>query len=333
MRSIIECDVDALKQRLPEYLAAIGHTPIIRANGIQLDCRCPLHADREPSLSADLKNDAWIWFCYPCKVGGTVIELHAARTDRSTRSDFKTICREVGELVGVEAVTITGATSYKRPAPKPPPPKPSKAIGADELEAMTAPWRARLYGDEKLRNAFAAELKLSPDTLQRLTMPSLDALGIAPAGLKLRKTDGTFCTLRVPRLAYIGDGAYKIRDPFGTGKPRFWRVGELRRPWRSHWLTRSAPIIADVHLVESETSAAALIEAGYESPFENGSCVCAASGADGFDAAWVPLFAGRTVHFWPDDNAAGERFYEETAAILHGTAKSIRRHNLKYQDA
>ena len=333
MESKIECDVDALKQRLPEYLAAIGHTPIIRANGASLEALCPLHDDHNPTFDASRKDDAWVWFCFFCGVGGTVIELHAARTDRSTKSDFKTICREVGELVGVEPVTITGATSYKRATPKPPPPKPSKAIGADELEEMTAPWRARLYGDEKLRNKFAAELKLSPDTLQRLTMPSLDALGIAPAGLKLRKTDGTFCTLRVPRLAYIGDGAYKIRDPFATGKPRFWRVGELRRPWRSHWLTRSAPIIADVHLVESESSAAALIEAGYESPFENGSCVCAASGADGFDAAWVPLFAGRTVHFWPDDNAAGERFYEETAAILHGTAKSIRRHNLKYQDA
>jgi hypothetical protein len=139
------------------------------------------------------------------------------------------------------------------------------------------------------------------------------------------KTDGTTCTLHKPRLAYIGDGGYKIRDPFGTGTPRFWRVGELRRPWRSHWLSR-APSIADVHLVESESSAAALIEAGYDDPFGKRSCVIATSGANGFEPAWMPMFKGRAVHFWPDDDRAGKRFFQDTAALLHGTASRISTH-------
>jgi len=218
-----------------------------------------------------------------------------------------------------------------RKIPPPSPAKVSKAISADELEDITSPWRTRLYEDTKLRESFAHELQLCPDTLRRLTMPSLDALGIAPAGWILRKADGSTCSLRIPRLAYIGDGGYKIRDPFGTGKPRFWRVGELRRPWRSQRLTRSVPFISDVHLVESESTAAALIEAGFEDPFHAGTCVVATSGANGFEATWKPLFAGRAVHFWPDNDPAGQRFYEETAALLHGTAKRIFSHQFHSQ--
>ena len=97
-------------------------------------------------------------------------------------------------------------------------------------------------------------------------------------------------------------------------------------------LTRSAPVITDVHLVESESTAAALIQAGFNAPFHKGTCVTATSGCNGFDAAWIPMMAGRNVHFWPDDDPAGERFYNETAALLHGTAKRICRHKLTYHN-
>ena len=95
---------------------------------------------------------------------------------------------------------------------------------------------------------------------------------------------------------------------------------------------RNEPFISDVHLVESESTAAALIEAGFDDPFHTGTCVVATSGANGFEATWKPLFAGRTVHFWPDNDPAGQRFYEETAALLHGTAKRLCCHKLNYQN-
>ena len=316
-------NADTLKTLLPEYLHAVGYPPKITANGSRLNACCPLHADTNPSFTANLKDDVWLWYCHPCGVGGAIMELHAARTGLSARGDFATICREIAELVGLDATTAPAAPM--RTTPRPVKVKESKAINADELERMTTPWRSRLYEDTALREFFALELGLAPDTLKRLTMPSLDALGITPAGLKVMKADRTTCTLHKPRLVYIGDGGYKIRDPFGTGTPRFWGVGELRRPWRSHWLSR-APNITDVHLVESESTAAALIEAGYEDPFGSRSCVVATSGANGFEPSWLPLFKGRVVHFWPDTDDAGTGFFQDTAALLYGTSSRILTH-------
>lgn len=305
-------DAAALKPRLPDYLSAIGHLPVIHPSGSRLTALCPLHPDKKPSFTAKLNGEAWEWFCHPCGVGGTVIELHAARTGRNAKAEFKTIFEEVAALIGLDP----GTAPLTRRTPPPAPAKASKVIAAEELEPMTTPWRMRLNEDRALCEAFAGELGLSPETLRRLTTPSLVALGITPAGLRIQKADGSFCTLPNPRLAYIGDGGFKVRDPFGTGAPRFWKVGELRRPWRSHWLCRPAPAITDVHLVESESTAAALIEAGIHDPFHQGACVVATSGSNGFDAAWKSLFAGRTVHFWPDNDPAGLRFFEETAGII-----------------
>jgi len=329
MNSSTHFDAAVLKQRLPDYLAAIGHSPVFQSGGNRLTARCPLHQDAKPSFTARLNGETWEWFCHPCGVGGTVIELHAALSGRNTSTEFKPICEEVAALVGL-LPGMSLAPPPTRPAP-PAPAKVSKALDADEMEKQTTSWRIQLQQDTALREVIVGELGLSPCTLQRLTTPSLDAFGIAPAGLVLVKADGTSCALRMPRLAYIGDGGYKIRDPFGNGKPRFWRVGELRRPWRSHWLLRSTPQITDVHLVESESTAAALIEAGFENPFHDGTCVVATSGCSGFDPAWLPLFAGRRVHFWPDNDPAGLRFFEETAALLHGTARGICRHQFHTQ--
>jgi len=317
-------DAETLKQRLPHYLSAIGHPPIFHASGSRLTALCPLHEDRNPSFTARLNSEAWEWFCHPCGIGGTIIELHAARSCRNVKAEFKTICEEIAALVHLDPATAQAPSA--RRAPPQAPAKVSKAIDADELERLTTPWRMRLYEDTALCEAFARDLGLLPDTLHNLTTPSLDALGVAPAGLSLSKADGTTYALPAPRLAYIFDGGYKIRDPFATGRPRFWRIGELRRPWGSYWLCRRAPFISDVHLVESESTAAALIEAGFNDPFHKGSCVVATSGSNGFDPTWVPLFAGRTVHFWPDKDPAGLRFLEETATALQGTAKRICRH-------
>jgi hypothetical protein len=321
-------DAETLKLRLPHYLSAIGHPPVFLANGNRLTALCPLHQDKKPSFTAKMNGEAWEWFCHPCGVGGTIIELHAALSGRNVKTQFRTICEEIAALVSIDfASSLSPAsTPTKSPVPSLGSAKAAKAIDADELERLTTPWRARLQEDKVLREAFARELQLSPETLCRLTTPALDSLGIAPAGLILTKSDGSTCKLPMPRLAYISDGGYKIRDPFGTGRPRFWRAGEQRRPWGSYWLCRPAPVITDVHLVESESTAAALIEAGFSDPFHQGNCVVATSGSSGFDPAWIPLFAGRTVHFWPDNDPAGQRFFHDTAASLHGTAKRICRH-------
>lgn len=329
MHTSTRVDADTLKQRLPDYLSAVGHPPVFHANGTSLTALCPLHQDKKPSFTAKYNGEAWVWFCHPCGVGGTIIELHAASSGMSVNAEFKTICAEIAALISLDPATASASPAHRTPPPAPA--KASKAISAHEMERLTTPWRTELNENTKLREAFTRELQLSPETLRRLTTPSLDALGIAPAGLILTKADGTTCTLKKPKLAYIGDGGFKIRAPFGAGGPRFWRVGELRRPWRSHWLCRAAPTITTVHLVESESTAAALIEAGLNDPFHEATCVVATSGANGFDPAWVSLFKGLNVHFWPDNDPAGQRFFQETATLLHATAKRIRQHHLNYQ--
>jgi hypothetical protein len=68
--------LDALKARLPDYLQSLGLEPRLR--GRQLSCRCPLHADSKPSFTATRKDGVWLWHCFPCAKGGTIIDLHAA---------------------------------------------------------------------------------------------------------------------------------------------------------------------------------------------------------------------------------------------------------------
>jgi hypothetical protein len=69
-------DLDVIKSLLPDYLQRIG-IAIAKQTDTHLECCCPLHADTKPSFTADLINGVWLWKCWPCDVGGTVIDLHA----------------------------------------------------------------------------------------------------------------------------------------------------------------------------------------------------------------------------------------------------------------
>lgn len=312
-------DSAVLKQHLPTYLERIGHAPCVQANGIDLKARCPLHDDRNPSLCVTKKDDVWVWFCHPCKEGGTVIELHARRRNLDPKKQFQVICREVAEIINgapVEARMID--QSIDPPAKMDTPPIPD-----DEIAELTTPWRKTLYDDTALRDRFATELGLPSNLLKAIANRGLQGVGIAQAGFEWPKPDGEKCTLRQPRLVYIGDGYCKVRSPFGDGrKPRFLTYGKPQRPWLSEWLVHDQTTVNQVHLHESESSALALIAAGYWAS-DNSSIVVATSGCGGFKTEWVPLFAGRTVEMWPDADEPGKRFAETTANLLYGTARKV----------
>ncbi|MGV3663893.1 MAG: CHC2 zinc finger domain-containing protein [Prosthecobacter sp.] len=320
-------DADDLKACLPEYMAAIGHQPRFHVSGTKFTTNCPLHYDHNPSFSATLKDSTWLWKCFPCDQGGTVIDLHAALYDLEATKDFRRICLEIADVIGKQAPFQFHRPKRQEGCLIKDPPH-AKSIPPSDLVELTNPWRTRLFEDRALRKKFASDLGLKAETLARLCMPELDSWGIAPQGFQLKKQDGGLVRLNNPRLCYIGDGGYKIREPFGKcGTPRFWRVGTLQRPWRSHRLISRNVEIENVHLVESESSAAALIESGFEDPFGQKSCVVATSGSNGFQAAWVPMFEGRVVHFWPDSDEAGHRFLDSTAVLLKTQAKKLLVHN------
>jgi hypothetical protein len=187
-------------------------------------------------------------------------------------------------------------------------------------------WRSALYDNHQALAFFAGELGLNPETLQDLTGPAFDAVALAPAGFVPLNAKGA---LREPRLAIVYDGAVKVRDPWRGSKVRFTMSGTPRRPWRSFWLKRPELSITEVHVVESESDALALIDAGFERPFEErGSCVVAVPGASSWRDEWSVMLAGRDVHLWPDQDTAGSAFCDAVGASCRTISNSIKKHNL-----
>jgi len=315
-----QVNAGALKLLLPDYLKRIGSLLVFRDHRqLQFLATCPLHNDQYPSLTAKKKGDVWQWFCHPCAVGGTVLELHARRFKLDTKTQFPQICREVAKILQGIPLEIpqTDHPAYKDKIMSTPP------ISKDELAAQTWHWRNALYNDTTLRSKFADELGLPSYTLQCVATLPGDGLGIVPEGYKLTTSDGRVFALREPRLVYIGEGHFKIRAPFGNGmNPRFWMSGQQLRPWLGNLLVPGDTTVQHVHMHESESSALALIAAGAWSG-DNSTIVVATSGCGGFKPEWIALFANRFIHFWPDADKAGKGFAETTAELLYPTAKNI----------
>lgn len=319
----LSSDASALKGLLPEYLKCIGCKPRLDPGGFKLKAHCPLHHDTHPSFTAKKKGDVWEWYCHPCEEGGTVIELHARRSKLDKKEEFPRICQEVAEIVR----DAPAKAQLTDPLIEPPTKMPTPSIPNDELASLTLPWRQTLYEDFTLLEKFTSELGLPAGVLYWAAKNGSDGLGIAPTGYKWNNSEGKECTLKEPRLVYIGDGYYKIRAPFGDGRgPRFLTFGKAQCPWLSAWLAHDQTTVKEVHLHESESSALALFAAGYWST-DNSSIVVATGGSCGFKPEWVPLFAGRTVHMWPDANEAGQRFAENVAGLLHGSASKVLFHD------
>lgn len=316
----LRADSTELKMLLPEYLARIGCRPDYRDHRReQLSATCPLHNDQSPSLTAKRNGNVWEWYCFPCAVGGTVLELHALRQKLDARTQFPQICSEVAQILrGI-------------PVPNSQPEHPTirdsnmnqPAITKYDLAVLTHQWRMVLRDDANLRCHFAKELGLPDSVLMWAATWPGDGVGIVPAGFKLSASNGRVFTMKESRLVYIGEGHFKIRSPFGIGaNPRFWLLGQQQRPWLGNLLVPGDTTVKHVHFHESESSALALIAAGAWSR-DNSEIVVATSGSGGFKPEWIPMFAGRIIHMWPDADEAGKRFAETTAALLYPTVTKI----------
>ena len=90
-------DIDNLKANLPEYLERIG-AQVTYLGENRLKCHCPLHDDARPSFTADFKGGAWVWHCFPCGRGGSVIDLEGYRAGTSPGSyeSFKGVAEVLG---------------------------------------------------------------------------------------------------------------------------------------------------------------------------------------------------------------------------------------------
>lgn len=234
---------------------------------------------------------------------------------------------EILRLAGIKREPME---AWKRPIKRPQPTRKAVTLADDEKalwwranEQETHRWRTALYDSPEVREQFAGELGIKPETLRRLTMPAFDAVGLVPAGF--RPKNGA---LRTARLVHIYEHAAKIRMPW-TDLPacRFLMLGSPARPWRSFWLTRPELRIQRVHVVESESDALALIDAGFERPFE-GECVIATPGASGWRPEWARMLTEREVHLWPDRDAAGSKFLKTVGSDCHKQNCKIKIHSL-----
>ena len=67
-------DLEEIKQRdLPQIIHAKGINVITNVKGYT--CRCPFHDDNTPSLHVNKKDGIWVWHCFGCDAGGTVIDF------------------------------------------------------------------------------------------------------------------------------------------------------------------------------------------------------------------------------------------------------------------
>ncbi len=67
--------VEELKRRdLAEFLSSLGIQFKRNGNGSYL-ALCPLHEEKTPSFSVTQKNENWVWHCFGCGEGGSIIDF------------------------------------------------------------------------------------------------------------------------------------------------------------------------------------------------------------------------------------------------------------------
>lgn len=307
-----------MKQRLPEYLKKV-RVGKLSHNGNSISCSCPLHPDNNPSFSANLKPPGiWLFKCHSCGVGGSIIDLYAASNRLDAHVDFWGIMRRLEEFLGLESTTGLGEQEEGDEMT-------AHQWLRDQLPEMKRTFAGYLYTDNAVRASFAKLLGLPDHLLQWAA--SKEVMGAIPAGTTLYTNRGKVVTIGEPRLVYIGRSHLKIRRPFGDGqKPSFMFVGHPSEPWIGETLRDQSFSPQLVHLHESESSALALLSAGFWSQ-DCTSVVVSGHGANGFKPEWTHLFRDREVHLWPDADAAGNNFVARVSTALSGVARTMVVHN------
>lgn len=288
--------LDAMRARLPEYLAAVGVE--FRKQGNRLVGRCPVHDDRTPSFAVFGASLATCG-CHPCGFTGDVFDASRWLGRSST---FPEAARDVASVLGIHLPQGTGS-----PATRPP--------QAKKAPATPAPFKLSAADREKHH---AARLAFS-DALDGGTLdPLARELGIPPWALRWCAMGTSGLGWIDGKLAYLYPEGIKVRNPKGS-TPRFlWLAGKATVPWRSEWVR---PTTSAVYLTEGESDCLALVGAGLESEPSN-ACV-AIPGAEGFKPEWCATFAGKRVVLCFDLDAKGREATAKVAAMLRGHAAEI----------
>jgi len=306
MSAFPQSEIDALKSRLPDYLAAIGVE--LRKAGTRLVAPCPMHEDRNPSFA--VLPDGVTCGCYPCDFTGDVFNL-SEKLGRS--SNFPEAIRDVAAVLGVILPDSTAgrptrpATAPQRPAKPPAPPFILSDADKETVHRARLAFDDAFWAGDEIIDGIAASLGFDRETL-RVASWGASGLGLAwPVGSQS------------PWVCYAYPQGLKWRNPHPASTPRFrWIVGKATAPWRMEWATK--PEVRTVYLTEGESDTLALIAAGLEA---DGTAACVASPGTAFPEAWAPLFNGKRVILCFDHDDPGRVATAKVAAILQGHAAEI----------
>lgn len=107
-----EHKLDQLKEMLPYYLERYCAKNIHSRTESSFTLHCPFHEDRTPSFTADIKKGTWLFKCFSCGRGGSIIDLHAESSGIDPRS-FESI-KSTAQAVGLHFDLSTNQTPAER---------------------------------------------------------------------------------------------------------------------------------------------------------------------------------------------------------------------------
>ena len=94
-------DLEELKHQVPllDYIKKEYPEIDVREIGQKSFVTCPYHDERTPSC---LINDDDTFHCYSCNEHGSIIDFVAAKEGLDPNTDFKDLCIQIGERIGME---------------------------------------------------------------------------------------------------------------------------------------------------------------------------------------------------------------------------------------
>jgi len=270
-------DIDKLRQLLiAEVIGRETGNAFVRRGQVPFTL-CPLHDDKNPSLS--IKEDSNEWFCHACNVGGDVIrfiELHKGL-------EFQEACKHLSERYAPDAVKSGGqdkgqsknnsqkSGSAGRKA-KPQMPIPEKAL-FNLIKALERDWWEKNYG--------------KPVAAWRYH----DAKGgVAYCDVRFEKQDKGKTKKQVLPIYYAKNGKWKMGIPFTA-------------------LDRQR-ILYNLHKLTAEPQKPALVVEGckcasvdYQGLSERFILTTWPGGTNGIPLTDVRALFGRKVYIWPDNDS------------------------------
>ena len=261
----------------------------LRAVGDRNVGRCPACAefdsDKKRNHLSINANGRWCCVMFP-KPGGNA---HRSR---------------IRELVGIKGDApriYTSRTAFCKPVPEPW--KPYEMTNAEQEQCV----------------CMAKALANNPDALQRIA----NARAWQPETIRLLAVELCLGIYEGKLVMIYPTGAKQRLKPLTKGLPHHGAPFRQLFGKPSLWMgDRIFRCTEKVHIVEGESAAIALCDAG----LDNGttSLVMATPGASSWRHEWASRFAGLEVLIWPDADEAGEKHASAILDSLQGIARGAR---------